>query len=133
MELQVDGRKDGDYLPGRYSSDGENVSPEVHWAGVPERTSELALVFENGTPHTQAPFVQWLVYHIPPDGDGQHGGIRHNAYPEEPPVLLQGKNSRRNDGHDGPPGTVSRRYGIALIEHHVLAEAERHIDYQRPS
>lgn len=150
MELQVERLKEGDYLPARYSSDGENVSPEVHWSGVPEGTRELALIFE------KAPFVQWLVYRIPPDAEGLPEGLRDKADPEDPPALVQGTNSRGNVGYDGPLSTISRRYDMAFhlyaldspvqldsgadkaaflkaIDHHVLAEAEQHINYQRPS
>lgn len=52
-------------IPERFSCEGFNVPPPLHWKGVPAGTRELALVIEDpGAP--DGIFVQWLVVGIRP-------------------------------------------------------------------
>jgi Raf kinase inhibitor-like YbhB/YbcL family protein len=116
MKLTSDALEDG-RIPARYTKDGQNVSPPLAWSDVPDRTKELALLFENITPQTEDPFVQWLVYGIPPDRDGLPEGYKHKADPTEPVDVLHGRNSLGNVGYDGPLGTLGRsiRYRFRLL------------------
>jgi Raf kinase inhibitor-like YbhB/YbcL family protein len=104
-------------IPVRYSKDGQNISPPLAWSDLPDDTKELALLFENITPQTKEPFVQWLVYGIPADQDGLPEGYRHKRDPKEPVDVLQGRNSLGNVGYDGPLGTLNRtiRYRFRLF------------------
>ena len=90
MRLTSDALKDGQ-IPVRYSKDGNNASPPLAWSDLPSETKELALLFENITPQTQEPFVQWLVYGIPADVDGLPEGYQHKRAPKEPLDVLQGR------------------------------------------
>ena len=85
-----------------------NRSPPLAWSDLPAGTIELALLFENITPQTKEPFVQWLVYKIPPDRGGLPEGYKHKADPKEPVGVLHGRNSLGNVGYDGPLGTLNR-------------------------
>lgn len=96
-------------IPVRYSKDGENVSPPLAWSDLPAGTRELAVLFENITPETKEPFVQWLVYKIPPHQRGLPEGYKHKADPKEPVDVLHGRNALGNIGYDGPLGTLHRR------------------------
>ena len=63
--LQTSDVADGKPISPHIGCDGEGVSPTLAWRGVPDGTSELALVLEdpdapNGT------FTHWLVYGIEP-------------------------------------------------------------------
>jgi Raf kinase inhibitor-like YbhB/YbcL family protein len=104
-------------IPVRYSKDGQNISPPLAWSDLPDDTKELALLFENITPQTEEPFVQWLVYGIPPAQGGLPEGYRHKRDPKEPVDLLHGRNSLGNVGYDGPLGTLGRaiRYRFRLF------------------
>ena len=97
--------------------DGENVSSPLAWSDLPPGTKELALLFENITPQTKEPFVQWLVYRISPDQRGLPEGYKHKADPKEPVDVLHGRNSLGNVGYDGPLGTLHRpiRYRFRLF------------------
>ena len=101
----------------RYSKDGDNVSPPLAWSNLPAGAKELALLFENITPQTKEPFVQWLVYKIPADTSGLPEGYQHKRDPKEPPDVLQGRNALDNVGYDGPLGTLNRtiRYRFRLL------------------
>jgi hypothetical protein len=116
MRLTSDALKDGQ-IPVRYSKDGDNVSPPLAWSDLPANTVELALLFENITPQTKEPFVQWLVYKIRADTSGLPEGYQHKRDPKEPLDVLQGRNSLDNVGYDGPLGTLNRtiRYRFRLF------------------
>jgi Raf kinase inhibitor-like YbhB/YbcL family protein len=116
MRLASDALPDG-RIPVRYSKDGQNVSPPLAWSELPAGTQELALLFENVTPQTKEPFVQWLVYGIPADAGGLPEGYRHKRDPKEPLDLRQGRNALDNVGYDGPLGTLGRtiRYRFRLF------------------
>jgi Raf kinase inhibitor-like YbhB/YbcL family protein len=120
MRLTSDALQDG-RIPVRYSKDGQNVSPPLAWSDLPAGTKELALLFENITPQTKEPFVQWLVYEIPPDQSGLPEGYKHKADPKEPVDLLHGRNSLGNVGYDGPLGTLHRtiryRFRLFALDH----------------
>ena len=116
MKLTSDALQDGQ-IAVRYSKDGQNVSPPLAWSELPAETKELALLFENITPQTKEPFVQWLVYKIPPDEGELPEGYKHKRDPKEPVDVLQGQNSLGNVGYDGPLGTLNRpiRYRFRLL------------------
>ena len=114
MELRSEALADG-RIPVRYSKDGRNVSPPLAWSELPAGTVELALLFENITPQTQEPFVQWLVYGIPPDQGGLPEGYKHKRDPKEPVDVLQGRNALGNIGYDGPLGTLNRRTSLVEV------------------
>jgi Phosphatidylethanolamine-binding protein len=68
FEFAESGVVPGQPIDGRFSCDGEDVSPPLAWAGAPEETTELALVVDD--PDADG-FTHWLVYAIPPDTAGR--------------------------------------------------------------
>lgn len=95
----------GARLPPRFTADGEGVSPPLLWSGVPEGTSNLALIVEDPDAPTPRPLVHALVVNIDPalgglaegairpDGDGSAGkDVGKNSYftegwlPPDPPT-----------------------------------------------
>jgi Raf kinase inhibitor-like YbhB/YbcL family protein len=154
MQLSSEAFAEGRQIPIRYTKDGSNISPPLTWSDLPANTKGLALLFENITPQTQEPFVQWLVYGIPPDQKGLPEGYKHKRDPKEPVDVLQGRNSLDNVGYDGPLGTLNRaiRYRFRLfaldapldlppgrdkkavlkaMENHVLDQAELVVIHER--
>ena len=153
MKLMSEALQDGQ-IPVLYSKDGQNISPPLAWSDLPRGTRELALLFENITPQTKEPFVQWLVYGIPPDQGGLPEGYKHKADPKEPVDVLHGRNSLGNVGYDGPLGTLNRRIRyrfrlfaldraldlppglnkqafLSAVSGHVLEQADLIVTYQR--
>jgi Raf kinase inhibitor-like YbhB/YbcL family protein len=109
MQLSSSAFDNGEQLPIRYTKDGENLSPPLAWTDLPKGTRELVLFFENVTPRTKEPFLQWLLYGIPADLDGLPEGFKHKREPRGPVALRQGANTLGNVGYDGPLGSVGRR------------------------
>ncbi len=154
MRLMSSAFEDGQQLPLRYTKDGDNLSPPLHWNDLPRETRELALFFENVTPKTKEPFLQWLVYGIPAELDGLPEGFKHKREPGAPVDLRQGRNAIGNVGYDGPLGSVGRavhfRFRLCALDQpldlapgadqgavtsaisgHLLEQAELNVVHQR--
>jgi len=142
--------KEGGMIPKRYTCDGDDVSPDLSWSGVPEGTRTLALICDD----PDAPmgtWVHWVLFDIPPDV---------TSLPEAvPPQKIlsngarHGKNDFRKFGYGGPcpPGGTHRYYfklyalnsainlevGIAksklleAMKGHILAEGQLMGKYRR--
>lgn len=46
----------GGEIPGRYTCDGEDVSPPLQWSGVPAGTRSLALIVKERRPLVEIPW-----------------------------------------------------------------------------
>jgi Raf kinase inhibitor-like YbhB/YbcL family protein len=112
----------GGSIPPRHSCEGENVSPPLSWAGVPDGTRSLALIVDD----PDAPvgtFTHWLAWGIDPAAGGLADG---EAAPRE------GRNGFGTVGYGGPcppPGHGRHRYFFRLqaldVELDLEAGADR--------
>jgi Raf kinase inhibitor-like YbhB/YbcL family protein len=132
-------------IPSRYACDGDDVSPPLRWANVPEEARSLALLVDD----PDAPrgvFTHWVAWGLDPGRGGLGEG---EAAPGE------GRNDFGTVGYRGPcppPGHGPHRYFFRLyaldrdleldpgagkpeleqiIEGHVLAAAELVGTYER--
>ncbi len=92
--------------------DGENLSPEFHWIGVPEGAKSLALtVFDLDAP-SRGGWWHWVVFNIPitvsslPEGAGEKRPVRL------PAGSAQCRNDYGEPGYGGPcpPPASTHRY-----------------------
>jgi Raf kinase inhibitor-like YbhB/YbcL family protein len=98
---------DGGDIPRRYGCDGEDVSPPLDFAGVPDGARELALLVED----LDAPsgtFAHWVAWGIDP-------GKAALAEGESPAGT--GTNGFRRGGYAGPcpPQGASHRYVFTVL------------------
>ncbi|HEY8369194.1 MAG TPA: YbhB/YbcL family Raf kinase inhibitor-like protein [Thermodesulfobacteriota bacterium] len=138
-------------IPIRYTCDGEDLSPPLHWTDPPDRTQAFALVAED--PDAPAgTFTHWLLYDIPVAARELEEGIPNDE--TLPTQAKQGLNDFGRVGYGGPcppPGPAHRYYftlyalsrpttlgpratkGMVLdaIRDHVLAQAQIMGRYQR--
>jgi Raf kinase inhibitor-like YbhB/YbcL family protein len=132
-------------IPNRYTCDGDDVSPPLGWANVPEEVRSLALLVDD----PDAPrgvFTHWVAWGLDPGTGGLGEG-------EEAPG--EGRNDFGTVGYRGPcppPGHGRHRYAFRLyaldrdldldpgagkpeleqaIEGHVLTTAELVGTYER--
>lgn len=74
MQVESKAFVPGGEIPGRYTCEGENVSPPLAWTGVPASARSLVLVVDDpDAPDPAAPrttWVHWVVYDIPPARSG---------------------------------------------------------------
>jgi Raf kinase inhibitor-like YbhB/YbcL family protein len=135
-------------IPRKHTCDGEDLSPELAWAQVPDGTQGFALIMDDpdAPPGT---WVHWVAYGIPADQRGFPEGLPKSEKLDS--GVIQGKcwgvDSFSRTGYHGPcppPGAPHRYYFrlyaldenlslptgatksqvLAAMKGHVLAEAE---------
>jgi Raf kinase inhibitor-like YbhB/YbcL family protein len=145
LALTSESFQHGDPIPARHALEGENLSPQLSWSGVPDQTQSIAVICEDPDAPSGT-FVHWVGWGIEPEagrlGEGE-------AAPRE------GRNDFGNTGYGGPsppPGHGRHRYYFrvyaldaepvlepatsraeleAAIEGHVLAAGELMGTYER--
>ncbi len=151
MELTSPAFRMGDFIPARYSCEGEDFSPPLQWQGVPEGTRSFALTCVD----PDAPmgdWVHWVIWDIP----GDSRSLPENIASREQILFRQGVNSWGRLGYGGPcppPGHGAHRYFFTLyaldipqlslesntdraalektIQGHILAQAQLMGRYER--
>ena len=91
---------DGEYIPSKYTCDGDDVNPPLNIRGIPEGTKSLVLIVDD----PDAPigtWVHWVVWNIPPKGE-----IGEDSVPG-----TEGLNDFRKHSYGGPcPPSGTHRY-----------------------
>ncbi len=101
--------KNGDFIPSKYTCDGDDVSPEIRIEGVPTNAKSLVLI--NDDPDApMGTWDHWILYDIPPNVTVIPEGIK----PEKifTNGMKHGLNSWGKLGYGGPcpPGGTHRYY-----------------------
>jgi Raf kinase inhibitor-like YbhB/YbcL family protein len=99
----------GAEIPRKYTCQGDDVSPPLSWANVPDSAKSLVLIVDDpDAPDPRAPrmtWIHWLLYNLPPQTIGLTEDIPDSALP---PGTLQGKNDWKRTGFGGPCPPVGR-------------------------
>ena len=97
MQLESTAFDAGGAIPKRHTGEGEDVSPEMKWSGLPDGTRSLALICHDPDAPLVSPgtygFVHWVLYGIPASADGLPEGVSDH---------VQGVNNFGNAGYGGP-------------------------------
>jgi hypothetical protein len=146
--------EDGGSMAARYTCEGQDISPPLHWNGIPEGTRSLALIVDDpDAPDPEAPkmtYVHWVLYNLPADTEGLPEGTTAGDLPAG---TLQGINDWQRTGYGGPCPPIGRhRYFhklyaldvvlddlgeptkgelLAAMEGHVLAKTQIMGTYQK--
>ena len=117
-------------IPKKFTCDGDDLSPELRWSGLPEGTKSLALVVDDpDAPDPAKPkmtWVHWVLYNIPPTADRLPEGVSSDTLPAG---TLQGLNDWKRTGYGGPcPPIGQHRYFHKLYALDVVLD-----DLKRPS
>ena len=141
-------------IPPRFTCEGEDISPELRWSGVPDGTRSLALIVEDpDAPDPAAPkrdFVHWVLYNLPASSSGLAENLASDRLPYG---TKAGQNGWQRGGYGGPCPPIGRhRYFFRLyaldvelpdlgdvdklrlleaMEGHVIAQAELVGTYQK--
>lgn len=105
----------GDMIPKRYTCEGQNVSPALHWSDTPASARGYALIVDD----PDAPggtFTHWVLFDIPGDQSGLAEG--------EKAIGVAGKNDFGRPGYGGPcppRGHGPHRYYFTLYALDVAA------------
>lgn len=150
MELTSEAFQNGQRISNQYTVNGPDISPPLHWSGLPARASSLALICDD----PDAPmgtWVHWVIYNIPASEHELKAGVvtQENL----PDGARQGKNSFGKIGYSGPspppgkphryffklyaldsklnlPSGVKKDALLDAIKNHVLAETQLMGTYQ---
>ena len=114
----------GGAMPSRYTCEGEDVSPPLSWAGVPEAARSLVLIVDDpDAPDPKAPkmvWVHWVLCNIPPDISALPEAILSAKLP---PGTVEGLNDWKRTGYRGPCPPMGRhRYFHKLYALDTLLE-----------
>ncbi|MFQ5993662.1 MAG: YbhB/YbcL family Raf kinase inhibitor-like protein [Acidiferrobacterales bacterium] len=93
----------------RYTCDGDDISPDLSWTGVPNGTESLALIVDDpDAPDPAAPqmvWVHWVLYNIPPNTTGLPEAVRSSDLASG---TREGLNDWKRTGYGGPCPPVGR-------------------------
>jgi Raf kinase inhibitor-like YbhB/YbcL family protein len=112
MELKSSAFEAGAMIPKQYTGEGQNISPPLNWATVPNGTQSLALICDD----PDAPmgvWVHWVIFNLPADTKELAEGV-----PPQKSLAngaKQGINDFRKIGYGGPcPPSGEHRYFFKL-------------------
>jgi len=134
----------GNTIPFKYTCDGDDISPPIHWEAPPQGTKSFALILDDLDARNEA-FTHWLIYNIPADSRELPEGVTKQA--KLPEGALEGENSFGELGFVGPcppknethryffkiyaldqmidlPAGANKQQLLAAIENHILDKAE---------
>lgn len=158
IELRSQGFLPGSEIPQKYTEDGKDLSPPLHWNKAPADTKEFALICDDPDAPSAEPWVHWVLYRIPANVNQLPEGLPAAAELESPPGARQGLNSWKSGqtvGYRGPAppkGHGTHHYHFRLyaldaplqldaktdkktllkaIKGHILAEGELIGTYRR--
>jgi Raf kinase inhibitor-like YbhB/YbcL family protein len=103
-------------IPGRFTCDGQDISPPLDWSGIPPEAKSLALIVDDpDAPDPAAPkmtWVHWVLYNIPVDA---HGLEENSVAAALPAGTKEGINDWGRKGYGGPcPPIGKHRYFFKL-------------------
>lgn len=114
-------------IPGRYTADGEGVSPPLQWTNVPSGAATLLLIVEDADAPTPQPLVHAIVVDLPAEDGALAEGVLPSS-DHDGAGLKVGRNSFLQASWlppDPPPGHGVHRYAFqvfALAPGAVFAE-----------
>ena len=124
-----------DFIPPKYTCDGENINPELSIENIPKGTKTFVLIMDD----PDAPYgtyTHWIMWNIPVSGK-----IKENSAPG-----VEGKNSAQENKYMGPcppkglhhyhfklyaldcelklPGNTNKINLLKAMEKHILTKGE---------
>ena len=123
----------GKAIPAKFTGDGQDVSPALAWAPVPESAASFALICRDPDAPSGT-FIHWVVYNIPPAKEGLAG--LPEALPKADKLTngtIQGRNDFGRFGYNGPkpPPGKPHRYFFDLFALDTMLPAEAEVNAGR--
>jgi Raf kinase inhibitor-like YbhB/YbcL family protein len=109
MTLTSPAFKQNSQIPSKYTCEGDDISPPLAWAGLPEGTKSLVLIVDDpDAPDPKAPqrvWVHWVVYNIPADTKGLPENASKAGLPKG---VMIGMNDFTKTMYGGPCPPIGR-------------------------
>jgi Raf kinase inhibitor-like YbhB/YbcL family protein len=94
-------------IPARHTCQGEDLSPQLSWTGVPTGAKSLVLIVDDpDAPDPAAPkmtWVHWILYNLPPETAELDEAVRNL-----PAGTAEGLNDWKRTGYGGPCPPIGR-------------------------
>lgn len=114
--------KEGEMIPGKYTCDGENISPPLAFAGIPNGAKSLALISDD----PDAPggtWVHWVLFNLPVNLKELSENIPPRSTLSN--GARQGMNDSRELGYGGPcPPSGTHRYFFKIYALDIMLAIE---------
>ena len=121
MQLTSTAFPAGAEIPSHFTTDGNDVSPDLSWKDAPKETKSFALIVHDPDAPRTGGFTHWVVYNISPDAGHIEEGIPANE--KVAGVGIQGKNDAGKIGYIGPaPPSGVHRYFFRLFALDVVPD-----------
>ncbi|NLE02176.1 MAG: YbhB/YbcL family Raf kinase inhibitor-like protein [Fibrobacter sp.] len=107
MKISSPAFKHGDRIPVKYTSDGENINPELIIESVPSGAKSLVLIVDDPDAPSGT-WTHWILYDLPPD---------LTKIPENSSIGMQGVSTSNQIAYSGPcpPSYQKHRYFFRLF------------------
>lgn len=115
---------EGGTIPRQFTCDGENISPDLAWSGVPDGTASLVLVVTD--PDARG-FVHWLAYDLP----AKPAGFLGSGVSASPDMPAQGTNDFGKPGYGGPcppSGTHHYLFTLSALDARLVIKGTPRLD-----
>lgn len=88
------------FLDQKHTCEGENISPQISWSGVPDQSKSLGMVFEHLPGPDGNPLIHFFAYNIPPNmTDFSEGTVNLGTLPQGAVI---GNNHSTGETYNGP-------------------------------
>jgi len=117
-QMQAGGRMALEQVFDNFGCTGKNISPELHWSGVPEGTKSLALTVYDPDAPTGSGWWHWIIFNIAPRTTGLPANAGDVDAHLAPAGSVQGRTDYGSTGYGGPcppPGDKPHRYIFTLF------------------
>lgn len=127
MELYSNAFNNNDSIPSKYTCEGKNISPQLHWKDIPAETKSFALIMDD----PDAPmgtWVHWVLYNLPADTRS----LDEDAT-KLPPGTETGINSWRKNEYGGPcpPAGGPHHYNFKLYALNTMLDISGNITSEK--
>ncbi len=100
-------------IPLKFTGDGENISPELHWTNAPIETKSFALIVEDPDAGDK-PWVHWLIFNIPSNTRQLPQGVEHGFFISGETNFYYTRNGVFVYGGPYPPSGQTHHYHFIL-------------------
>lgn len=120
LTLKSSSFKDGEFIPKKFTGEGENVNPFLEIKNVPENTKSLALIVDDPDATGGVTWVHWVLWNINPKTQY----IPEDSVPEGAVVGVNSWGKNSYGGPYPPVGSKPHRYMFKLYALDVVLDLE---------
>jgi len=117
-QIQAGGKITMEQVFDSFGCTGKNISPELHWSGVPKGTKSLALTVYDPDAPTGSGWWHWLIFNIDPRTTSLPANAGDVNAHLAPAGSVQSRTDFGSVGYGGPcppPGDKPHRYIFTLF------------------